>query len=293
MENNSGVIGEKSVLEFLKMENLMPYQGRRVIIPIPGKDECFRKDDARIPILQKLYPDCVAMGAKEKPHSPMDGFAKILQRYGCDIIETDGKKIIWHEIKTDYGALQNYKISEKNHGGEAWQIAKEYIEVAEKRGSGNLPVELGEGAGWYYSYEAFMNKHDTLKNVPAKPDAHYLWYCLVVTEDINGNKQLLTIKTTMANLISVYETDKLNAKRAIKRGCYLLPMRELWWVDDDAKIRISDDEMEDLMEHAPGLRECIEQLNNAGIERKRSVKSGVKSDKGDAWLFPISQVVDE
>ena len=292
MENSkiAGQIGEYSVFHFL-IENCKKHGGNRCFVLIPGsKDEHFAEDDAAI--IRKLYPDCEAMGEKHYPDMPaLDGFAKLLQEYGCDILETwddeTGTHVIWHEVKTDRDGIDKFIL--RPEGKKFWEIAELYIPILDKKGTGKFVAEYWQrnsrSEGWYPKYKRFTTEHDTLKDVPAKPDAHFMWYCLLVTEDAYSNKSMLVIRTSMENFISVAESCP---------GQQYIPLQRLWWVDDVSKVQLYEDEFKTL--NAPGLNEFIKWLNDNKVQNVTPTVNvpitAVKSDNGDAVLYDIPVVSD-
>lgn len=279
--NIIGGIGEKSVLHWL-MVQCGERKAEHMFIVIPGsREEHFTDADKQI--LCMLYPNCESMGRLAYPDKAgFDGFAKLLQKYGCDILETwddgDGTHVIWHEVKTDTNGLDTYSL--KLNGADFWKLAESYIEVQEKKGTGNFVVEYTQGRkeGWYPKYKKFTLEHDALSNVPAKPDAHYMWYCLLIAQDVCSRMRMLVIKTSMENFISVAEAQKRQ----------YVPLRRLWWVDDKEKTRLSEAQFEAIEANAPGVREMLNLLNAMGIPQQGQTSViGVKSDSGDAVLYDI------
>ena len=276
-------IGEKSVLHWLMLQ-CWNKKAEHMFMVVPGsKEEHFTDADKQI--LCRLYPDCESMGSLAYPDmAGFDGFAKLIQEYGCDILETwddgDGTHVIWHEVKTDQKGLDEYRLS--SNGADFWEIAESYIEAQEKKGTGNFFVEYN---GWYPKYKKFTIKHDDILDTPAKPDAHYMWYCLLVRQDAYLEMRMLVIKTSMENFISVAEAQKHKWPH--------VPLRCLWWVDDKEKTRLSETQFEAIEANAPGVREMLNYLDAVGAHKmgQTSVQA-VKSDGGDAVLYDIPVILD-
>ena len=282
--NKKGTIGEQSVFRHLVV-TVGEYQHHELIV-IPGKEgESFKPEDERL--IRKLYPDCEAIGKSHYPElEGLAGFAKLLQLYGCDIIETWDDHIIWHEVKTDNKALDVYPLEGNGRG--FWTIAKEYIDAQKKKGTGNMFIEREQGAqeGWYPKYRRFTLEYDSLQDMPMKPEKHFLWYCLLVSEDINGEKQMLAIKIQMGEFVSIVDKE-LGVKEMH------LPLKKIWWIEDAEKTRMSLEDHIYIDEHAPEAAKFIYELERIfGYNPDSYRKHCIKSDNSGAYLYSL-EVKDE